>query len=288
MLSERRIAHRWRGKYSALAAMAMGMLGPGVLVGADSRNPSALEPGKTIELEFPGAGVPPTLYSAMNGTAATPCMVVHLPEDYTPAKTFPVLLYVPGNDGGTKGNIYNAQTIAGPKGWIAATVPLFKKSVDRSEPSGGVIVSFEDYPVISQAYRTMLGRMFAMVANIDAERSAMVGFSNGAITTSVLVSNHDEFILNHFRSFCMVDQGMFHLTDLHKSRARECRFLILVGDQPDMGRELKIRQAQLQQEEWKLLGVDLSCRVMEDTGHEFNEPQMTIVRNWLLPEVGGG
>jgi len=27
---------------------------------------------------------------------------------------------------------------------------------------------------------------------------------------------------------------------------------------------------------------------MEDTGHEFNEPQMTIVRNWLLPEVGGG
>jgi len=85
-----------------------------------------------------------------------------------------------------------------------------------------------------------------------------------------------------------VDQGMFHLTDLHKSRARECRFLILVGDQPDMGRELKIRQAQLQQDEGKLFGVDLSCRVMEDTGHEFNEPQMTIVRNWLLPEVGGG
>ena len=53
--------------------MAMGVLGSGVLVSADSRNLPALEPGKTIELEFPEAGLPPTLYSVMYGTAATPC-----------------------------------------------------------------------------------------------------------------------------------------------------------------------------------------------------------------------
>ena len=112
----------------------------------------------------------------------------------------------------------------------------------------------------------------------------MVGFSNGAITIGVLLSNHDEFILTHFRKFCLVDHGMFHLTDLHKSRARDCRFLILVGDQEDFGRDLKIRQTQLQQESWQLLGVDFASRIMKNTGHEFNAPQMELVSEWLRSE----
>jgi len=221
----------------------------------------------------------------MNDTQVAPCLSICLPDDYSPTNTYPLLVYVPGNDGGTKGNLYNAQTIAGPRGWVVATLPLFKKEVDRSEPAGGVIVSFEDYPVIAKAYRTMLGRLFERVPNIDRKKSAMVGFSNGSITIAVLVSNHDEFILTHFNNFCLVDHGMFHLADLHKSRARDCRFLILVGDQPDMGREGKLRQAKLQEDSWKLLHVNVSCRVMRDTGHEFNEPQMEIVGDWLRNEV---
>jgi predicted esterase len=217
----------------------------------------------------------------MKGEAVTPCVTIRLPDDYNPTNTYPLLVYVPGNDGGTKGNIYNAETIAGPRGWIVATVPLFKKSIDRSEPAGGVIISFEDYPVISKAYRTMLGRLFERIPNIDREKSAMVGFSNGSITIAVLVSNHDEFILSHFKNFCMVDHGMFHLADLHKSRARDCRFLLLVGDQEGLGRDVKVRQAQLQQDAWKLLGVNVACQIMKDTGHEFNQPQMEIVGEWL-------
>lgn len=115
----------------------------------------------------------------------------------------------------------------------------------------------------------------------------MVGFSNGAITTAVLVSSHDEFILTHFNYFCMVDHGMFHLADLHKSRARDCHYLILVGDHPDMGRDVKNRQAQLQQDSWRILKVDVSYRVMPNTGHEFNEPQMQMVHDWLRGEVAG-
>ncbi len=56
-----------------------------------------------------------------------------------------------------------------------------------------------------------------VVPNIDPERSAVVGFSNGALTIAVLVSNHDEFVLSHFKAFCLVDHGMFHLTDLHRT-----------------------------------------------------------------------
>jgi predicted esterase len=257
---------------------ATGMLAPGNSPAAGTKT---LQPGQEIEISFADAGLPPTLYSMMNGTAVTPCVTVRLPDDYNPTNTYPLLVYVPGNDGGTKGNIYNAETIAGPRGWIVATLPLFKKSIDRNEPAGGVIISFEDYAVISKAYRTMLGRLFERIPNIDREKSAMVGFSNGSITIAVLVSNHDEFILSHFKNFCMVDHGMFHLADLHKSRARDCRFLLLVGDQEGLGRDVKVRQAQLQQDAWKLLGVNVTCQIMKDTGHEFNQPQMEIVGDWL-------
>ena len=258
--------------------VAIGLLTPGNSPAAETES---LQHGQEIEMPFADAGLQPTLYSMMSGTAATPCVTVRLPDDYNPTNTYPLLVYVPGNDGGPKGNIYNAETIAGPRGWIAATLPLFKKSIDRSEPSGGVIISFEDYPVLSKAYRAMLGRLFERVPNIDREKSVMAGFSNGSIAIAVLVANHDEFILSNFRSFCLVDQGMFHLGDLHKSRARDCRFLILVGDQEDMGRDVKIRQAQLQQDAWKLLGVNVTCQIMKDTGHEFNQPQMELVREWL-------
>lgn len=247
-------------------------------------NLSALEPGRRIEITFSNGDLPPTLYSMMNGDGVPPCVTFRLPVHYSPTNTYPLVLYVPGNDGNPKGNMDNAEAIA-PDGWIAATVPLFKKSIDPGEPLGGVIVSFEDYPILSRAYHRLLGRLFETVPNVDPKRSAIVGFSNGSIAAAVLVSCHDDLILGHFRNFCLVDQGMYHLTDLHKSGARESKFLLLVGDLPERGREVKIRQARLQQDAWKLLNVDITCRVMSNTGHVFLEPQMEIVRNWLTNEV---
>lgn len=240
-----------------------------------------LVPGKIVEISFPEAELPPTLHSMMTGATDAPCMTVRLPDDYNPTNTYPLLVYVPGGDGHQNGNIDNAMTIAGDKGWIVASLPLFKKSIDRNEPAGGMMVSFEDYPVVAKAYGLMLGRLFKLVPNIDHEKSALVGFSNGALTIAVLVSSHDEFTLTHFKNFCVVDHGMFHLMDLHKKYARDCRYLILVGDQEGLGRDLKIRQSQLQQDAWKLLGVNVSYQIMKDTGHEFNGPQMALVSEWL-------
>jgi hypothetical protein len=240
--------------------------------------------GKSVEILFRDAGLPPTLYTQITGAAADPCLTVRLPEDYDPAKSYPLLVYVPGLHGGPKGHIGNAEAIAGSKGWIAATLPLFKASVDTTEPGRGMIVGFQDYPAISRAYGIMLGRLFERIFNIDRERSAMVGFSNGALTIAVLVSCQDEFILTHFRNFCLVDHGMFHLTDLHKRLSRGCRILVLVGDKEDYGRELKIRGSRLLEDEWKLLGVNLSCRIMKDTGHEFQDRHMAMVGRWLRHE----
>ena len=243
-----------------------------------------LIPGKIIEITFPDAGLPPTLHTLMTGEQSIPTLTFRLPDDYDSTKLYPLVVYVPGWDGGLKGNMYNAETIAGKEGWIAATLPLFKKTVDRNEPAGGIIVSMEDYPVIAQCYGVMLGKLFATVPNIDRERSAMVGFSNGAQTIAVLLTMHDEFIFTHFKNFCLVDHGMFHLTDLHKKDARDCRYLVLVGDKKDMGRELKIQRSKLLQEEMQTLGVNLKYQILKDTGHEFHEKEMAIVRDWLRKE----
>jgi hypothetical protein len=60
--------------------------------------------------------------------------------------------------------------------------------------------------------------------------------------------------------------------------------LILVGDREDLGRDIKIKGGQLTEDAWKLLKVDVTCRIMKDTGHEFNAPQMNIVGRWLREE----
>ena len=106
-----------------------------------------------------------------------------------------------------------------------------------------------------------------------------------ALTIAVLVSNHDEFVLTRFRNFCLVDHGMFHLTDLHKKYSRDARYLILSGDdRRDPGRDLKIRGGQLLQDAWRFLGVDITFRVMTDTGHEFGDREMELVGRWLRGE----
>ncbi|MCP4898457.1 MAG: hypothetical protein GY906_15895 [bacterium] len=244
-----------------------------------------LEPGKVVEVPFPETDLPPSLYTLFTGNSAQPTLTFRLPDNYSPDRKYPLLVYVPGFHGGPSGNIGNAQTIAGPYDWVVASLPLFKSNLDREEIGRGVIVSFEDYTTISTAYETILGRLFELVPNLDPERSAMVGFSNGALAIAVLVSGHDEFVLSHFKSFCLVDNGMFHLTDLHKKRARDRRFLVLAGDdKEDMGRDLRIRGGRLLEDSWRLLGVDLEFRVLKDTGHEFRDRQMAIVGRWLRDE----
>lgn len=243
-----------------------------------------IKPGKRIEITFTDATFPPILHTLITGEKAIPTLTFRLPDDYESTKKYPLLVYVPGGDGGPKGNIHNAQTIVGTSGWIVATLPLFKKAIDKTEPSGGMIVSMEDFPVVSRCYKVMLGKLFNLIPNIAFDKSAMVGFSNGAITLAVLLSSHDEFIVSHFRKFCMVDHGMFHLTDLHKRGSRDCQYLILTGDKQDLGRELKIQRSKLLQAEMKMIGVSLSFEIMENSGHEFHKTQMEYVRRWLIKE----
>ena len=240
-----------------------------------------LAPGKIVEIPFANAGLPPTLVSMMTGGDPTPVLSLRLPDDYRADGSYPLLVYVPGFHGQRAGNIENALSITGPRGWVVASLPLFKVSVDPSEVGGGMLVAMRDYPAIAAGYHALLQRVYELVPNIDRARSGMVGFSNGALTLAVLLSSHDAFVLDHFHSFVLVDHGMFHLTDLHAAGARGDRYLILVGDQPDMGRDLKLRGCALQQDAWRLLEVDVTCEVLQGTGHAFPPDAMARVGRWL-------
>lgn len=238
--------------------------------------------GAVQNIQFNSAELPENLYSMFTGNTESSVLQYCLPKDYSIIRTYPLVLYVPGFHGHRGGNIENAKAIGDNHECVVASLPLFKADVTRSEVGEGVIVSFADYPVLSSAYRTMLEKLYQVVPNIDPDRSAMVGYSNGAITVAVLLSSHDTYVLNQFHSYCLVDHGMFHLTDLHKSPASDRRYLILVGDKDDYGRELKLRAAKLVEDCNRLLGIEVESRVLRNTGHELTDACKKAIGEWIF------
>ena len=233
-------------------------------------------------IEFGKNDLPLNLYSEFTGNIENSSLQYCLPKNYSNMKNYPLLVYVPGFHGHSGGNIENAMDIADRYECVVASLPLFKAKINRTEPGGGILIGYSDYSVMARAYNVMLERFFKVVPNIDSQKSAMVGFSNGAIAIAVLVSSHDEYILGKFQSFCFVDHGMFHLADLHKTPTKDRRFLILVGDKEDYGRDLKIRGARLVQDSYQLLGCNIESRVLQNTGHELTQGCKREIGTWVF------
>jgi len=238
--------------------------------------------GPVQHIEFSQSQLPENLYAKFTGNMANSVLQYCLPASYSKSKSYPLVVYVPGYHGHRGGNIENAKDIARGFECVVVSLPLFKAAVDSAEIGNGVIMGFEDYPILARAYKVMLEEFYRAVPNIDRDRSAMVGFSNGAIAIAVMVSSHNRYVLERFHSFCLVDQGMFHLTDLHKDMTRERRFLVLFGDEMDYGRELKIRGARLVEDSYKMLGVSLECRILEKTGHELTDACKNEIGMWIF------
>lgn len=248
-----------------------------------STNEPELAPGKPIEIRFSHDALPDMVKNMTGLVNEDPCLAVRLPDDYDEKRSFPLLVYLPGMDGGSSGDLKSAVEIAGKRGWIVASLPLFKNSIDPSEPYKGILVGFGDYSALSQAYEVMLGELFKRIPNIDSAKSTAVGFSNGAFALAVLVSCQDALFMKRFETYCFVEQGMFHLTDLHKNILKTKKFLFLVGEK-NAGADLKLRQAQLLLEMAGILGLDLQCNIMKKTGHEFPDRYKKLMGRWLSNE----
>ncbi len=194
--------------------------------------------------EFLFDDLPETIYAKLHRKSVPARMLVSLPRNYNRTATFPLLVYLGGGDGGPvkRADLAWLQKLTGDEDYISVVLPLFKRAIDPQEYYGGAIVgAYDDYPLMSRCYKTMLSALLAVIPNIDPKRSVFGGYSNGAHATALLISAVDPFLLKHFQNFYFLEGGLF-LTSHHKSIVRSKNFVYFVGG----SRRSKSRRALLQ------------------------------------------
>lgn len=249
---------------------------------------ASLDPGRTLRLTFPEL---PKTYAAMGrpGNPPTVC-TVRLPDNYSKDKKFPLFVYLEGGRGnGT--NLAVPRAIAGDRDTIVASFPLFRREHDENDAWNGLRVAFDDYPVISKAYKAMLDRLRKEIPNIDSARSVMGGNSNGGHTIAILLSMLDQNTLDSFRGFFLIDGG-FEWNSYHRTqRLKNTHLLFLVaeGDKADPYRKLPLVWA----ETMRLLAKDQGMKnwrfeVMSGLSHGLHREHYPVLKTWMETLRTGG
>ncbi|PYK01798.1 MAG: hypothetical protein DME23_03290 [Verrucomicrobia bacterium] len=260
-----------------------------IAVCARSADDRKLEPDATFRLEF--LDLPDTLETLATGVRRPARLTVTLPVNYSREGKFPVFVFLDGGDGGRGDGLAIPGRKVVPRDFICVSLPLFKRAYNKNE---GGLISMEDFPRISRAYRVMLQKLLDAVPNTTPERSTLGGFSNGAHTVAVLLAGQDEFILSHFRAFCFVDGGFGPLAAnvLHKTAVKNCRFLLLRGDQPEgmPEREHNTHLARALECEAREHHLDFTSIIMRGHGHELPPEYLALLGQWVrgekLPQPG--
>ncbi len=244
-------------------------------------SPVKLEPGAVIELVFPD--LPETLASMSSDSKEPARLTAILPEDYTPEKKFPLFIYLLGGGGGrgNQGDLGMGRGVIGNKGYICAVMPLFKKKLDITEPARGLMVSMDDFEVISKSYRTMLTKLDEVVPNITSKGSVLGGHSNGAHTTGVLIAGQDDFIFERFDSFYLHEGGLTLLfaNVLQKQSMKKPRFLVMIG-----GKGPFLPFGALLERMVARGGFQFTFVAMEGYGHEQPPEYLAQIGQWARGE----
>jgi predicted esterase len=256
-----------------------------------------LEPNARWHLYFPE--LPDTLATMVTGEKHPPQLTVRLPANYSVTGKFPLFLFLNGGDGGIGDRLPLDNKTIGTNDFICVNLPLFKRSYLADTNDNSKVVVMEDYDRLSGAYRVMLQKLFDTVPNVTRERSALGGFSNGAHTIGILMERHDEFILQHFQSFYLVEGGFGSLAaslavPVIAPGLEQSRVLVLYGD------KFSPKYAALPVIHDHLVHAcdmyanqnhfDFTSVVMHGYGHELPPKYCELLAKWIrsekLPEVG--
>ena len=265
-------------------------------------DPAKLEPNAQLTLEFPE--LPATYYEQKTGKKTVPMLSAQLPENYAADKTFPLFVFIDGGNGGAGGNASFARRIIGARDFIALNLPLFKDA--RAKPPSlpgvslnmGYMINSNDAAVLGSSYRIMLEKLAQTIPNIDAARSTLGGFSNGAHATSVLAAAKDEYILSHFTAFVLLEGGIgfaLNPSALQDPALKGHRFIVLFGDtDKDLKQQIQrtlvgAPMILLMEQRAHAAGLDLTHIVMRGRGHEQPAEYLKLIGAWArgeaLPEV---
>jgi hypothetical protein len=247
-----------------------------------------LEAGARLVLEFPN--LPDTLATMETGQRQPARLTAQLPANYSRDGKFPLFVFLNGGDGGRGNGLPIGRETVGSNDFICVNLTLFKRApLDTND----IVISMRDFETVSRAYRVMLGKLLKTVPNISPERSALGGFSNGAHTTGVLLAGRDKFILQHFRSFYLLEGGFGPLATniLRLPTMKPYRFLIMRGDQPDddqpkskAEREHNLLLARAVELEGQAQSLDFTSLVMKGFGHELPLKYRAVLGCWVRGE----
>ena len=269
---------------------------------ASAEDAVKLEPNAKLSFEFPD--LPETFFSKATHQPAPALLTAQLPENYVPGGRFPLFVFLGGGNGG-RGDSTTARSIAGPRDFIAVSLPLFRDSTAAAAPvlpglpiNPKEMVNGADAGILGRAYRVMLQRLLEAVPNVTRERSAFGGFSNGAHATGALLAAKDEFVLSHFTAFCFFEGGMPLLLNpaaLDQPALRHGRLIVLFGDSdpnPQLQLARKLLAGPLLEklsQEASTLELDFTHITMHGYGHTMPPEYQKLLGAWVrgekLPEI---
>jgi hypothetical protein len=140
-----------------------------LLLRAEEPADPRLKPGSTFYLDFPN--LPPSWNNKQPARLG-----IFLPEDYTPERTYPLIVWFGAGGGGD--NPGSAVNLVGRKGYICAGVPYMDPVGWKTEWSH---------------YHAMLREMDRVVPNIHPGQRVCAGFSSGGAAIAYSMGNSKEF-----------------------------------------------------------------------------------------------
>ena len=265
------------------------------LTGARADDPPAIKliPGTPVEFAVPG--LPPTLAQRYRKQVGEPVRrSIQLPADFSPDRSYPVLVFLSGGDGGGGGEMHLARPFLGDQGYVLCNLPLFKPDIAGDNPDQQLTITPRDAAYALPALRTLLNELRRLVPRQDASRSVLAGFSNGANTAALLLWSGERDLLDRFSTYLLVEGGFwlgldqdrwsgatFQRPDFAPLAGKRLLFAYGANERPP-DRIPFIQDARATVEVLRRAGVNATGWPMADTGHDFPEPEMSRVRSWLL------
>lgn len=233
-----------------------------------------LEPGETFTVRFPG--MPPTFYALFQKKEVAAQMTVSLPQNYDPAKKFPLLIFLNGWDGGDGTTLGYARGITQGRDFVCVSMPLFRApgyQVEQANtPGANFIMVEEDGKFMWPFFKTMLDKVEELVPNIDTAHRILGGFSQGAHATAALVDGSEGQATQLFSAFLVVEGGG---KMKHYERLRDKAYLMVSSNAKSRPRAEQICDA-------AKAGGARTTFVFEDVGkHDFPVSAYPRVRDWL-------
>jgi predicted esterase len=237
--------------------------------------PPALQPGKTFTIQFPE--MPTTLAEVMDAKGIKSMMTVFLPQNYIPARKYPLLIFFNGGNGGSRGNSLGiARALTEETDFICADLPLFRvPSFDKTKP----VIQDEDGKYMWPFHKQMLAELERVVPNVDTAHIVIGGTSNGAHAAQAIIDQSNGEAARMFAAVFFVNGGG-RMVQYNLLKGKP--LLIVYG-------ETALRPSRLQEiiTAAKAGGVELTTYGMKGVGHGFPALAYPTVRVWLRgPAVG--